>query len=51
MKTLERTLYIEVKDNDEGREILSELVKTLTDLRYREAYLNGWMGPVDKKSK
>jgi hypothetical protein len=50
-KTIERSLYIEVKDNSEGLDILNELVKMLTDFRNRKAYLNGWIGPVRKESK
>jgi hypothetical protein len=52
-KSVERNLYIEVEDTDDGDKILSELVSWLCDLKYRypKAYLNGWIGPVKETKK
>jgi hypothetical protein len=48
-KTIERELYIEVKDNAEGRAMILELAELLMSFRHNRTYLNGWIGPVKGK--
>jgi len=47
-KTIERSIYIEVGDDEEGQKILDKFAILLIDSRHNKSYLNGWMGPYKK---